>query len=73
MRSDAAGRLAATYAEAEAALRRYELASEALALIEQDAKAVAAMVSEGREPNLRGVQARSEVANAKASLDEAEA
>jgi len=42
-------------------------------LIEQDAKAVAAMVSEGREPNLRGVQARSEVANAKASLDEAEA
>ncbi|MBB5886184.1 TolC family protein [Xanthomonas sp. LMG 8992] len=70
-RSDAAGVLASAYAQAESALRRYALAEEALGLIRDDAAAVDAMVAQGREPQLRAVQARSEVADASAALDEA--
>ncbi|CAM4430347.1 transporter [Stenotrophomonas lactitubi] len=72
-RSDVAGLLAGTYAQAESALRRYDLAAEALVLTQEDASAVGAMVSQGREPQLRAVQAQSEVSNAKAAVDEAQA
>ncbi len=72
-RSEAASQLAAFYAQAESALRRYGLAEEALALTRDDATAVEAMVRQGREPQLRAVQARSEVANATATLEEAQA
>lgn len=72
-RSDVASRLAAIYAQAESALRRYTLADEALTLTRDDAAAVTAMVKHGREPQLRAVQAQSEVANASAALDEAQA
>jgi len=68
-----AGRLALAYAEAEAAARRHDLAAEALSLTEQDARGVAAMVEQGREATLRGVQAQSEVEAARAALDEAKA
>ena len=66
-----AGQVAKAYAAAEAASRRFLLAEEALALIEQDAQAVAALVKAGREAELRGIQAQSEVESARASLDEA--
>ncbi|MCW0375017.1 TolC family protein [Xanthomonas sacchari] len=72
-RSEAAGEVASAYALAESALRRYALAEEALGLIRDDAAAVEAMVAQGREPRLRAVQARSEVADATAALDEAQA
>ncbi|HDS1037346.1 TPA: TolC family protein [Stenotrophomonas maltophilia] len=72
-RSDVASQLATFYAQAESALRRYTLAEEALALTRDDATAVDAMVRQGREPQLRAVQARSEVANATAALEEAQA
>jgi len=68
-----AGRLARAYAEAEAALRWYALAGEALALVQADAGAVDALVREGREPVLRGLQARSEAQAAQAELSEAQA
>ncbi|PZU30300.1 TolC family protein [uncultured Stenotrophomonas sp.] len=70
-RSEVAALLATTYAQAESALRRYELANEALQLIQDDADATSAMVQQGREPQLRALQAQSEVSNAKAALDEA--
>lgn len=73
MRWNAAGRLALVYAQAEAAERRYELAVEALALTEQDARAVSLLVEAGREAALRGVQAASEAEAARAALDEAKA
>lgn len=66
-----AARLAKTYSSAEATSRRYNLAFEALLLIEQDAKAVDALVEKGREAKLRSIQARSELEAARASLDEA--
>lgn len=72
-RSDVASQLAVVYAQAESALRRYSLAEEALTLTRDDANAVNAMVKQGREPQLRAVQAQSEVANASAALDEAQA
>src|SRR5690606_24582769 len=68
---DAGGRLALTYAEAEAAQRRTQLAEEGLALALADARAALALVEEGREPLLRGIQAESEAAAARADLDEA--
>ena len=60
-RSDVASQLAVVYAQAESALRRYALAEEALSLTRDDADAVNAMVRQGREPQLRAVQAQSEV------------
>lgn len=68
-----AGRLALVYAEAEAALLRHELATEALSLTQEDTRAAQALVDEGREPTLRAVQANSEAAVAQALLDEAQA
>lgn len=70
---DAAGRLALIYAEAEAAQRRATLAEESLTLAVADARAALALVEEGREPLLRGIQAESEAAAARANLDEARA
>ena len=70
MRWSAVGRLAWMYTEAEAASCRYELASEALSLTEQDARAVALLVKEGREAALRGIQAESEAEAARAVLQE---
>jgi cobalt-zinc-cadmium efflux system outer membrane protein len=49
------------------------LAEEALTLAVADARAALALVEEGREPLLRGIQAESEAAAARASLDEAKA
>ena len=72
-RTEAAGRLALTYAEAEAAARRADLAQEALALAVADARAALALVEKGREPMLRGIQAESEAAAARAALEEAQA
>lgn len=69
-RWEVAGRLALAYAEAEAAGRRFELATEALSLIEQDAHGVALMVEQGREATLRNVQAQSEIEVARAAVDE---
>lgn len=68
---DAAGRLALAYAEAEAAERRADLADEGLTLALADARAALALVEEGREPILRGIQAESEASAARAALDEA--
>ena len=68
---DAAGRLALVYAEAEAAERRATLAEEILTLTVADARAALALVEEGREPLLRGIQGESEAAAARASRDEA--
>ena len=70
---DAAGRLAQVYAEAEAAQRRAVLAEESLTLTIADARAALILVEEGREPLLRGIQAESEVAAARATHDEAQA
>ncbi|ATQ42914.1 TolC family protein [Caulobacter mirabilis] len=70
---DAAGRLATTYADAEAAQRRHALAQEALALTVEDARAALKLVEEGREPLLRGIQGEAEAAAARATLDEARA
>jgi len=68
---DAAARLALVYAEAEAAQRRAVLAEETLTLTLEDARAILAMVEQGREPLLRGIQGESEAASARASRDEA--
>lgn len=70
---DVGGRLALAYAEAEAAQRRTRLAEEGLSLALADARAALALVEQGREPLLRGVQAESEAAAARAGLDEARA
>lgn len=69
----AAGRLALIYAEAEAASLRHELAVEALSLTQADAGAVMRLIEQGREAALRGVQADSEVAAARAVADETRA
>ncbi|MBA4226058.1 MAG: transporter [Hyphomonas sp.] len=71
--TDAVGRLATVYAEAEAAQRRFQLAEEALELTLADTNASLAQVEEGRQPRLRAVQAEAEAASARATLDEARA
>lgn len=68
---DAAGRLALVYAEAEAAEHRAELADEALSITIADARAALVLVQQGREPMVRSLQAESEAAAARASLDAA--
>ena len=70
---DAAGRLALAYAEAEAAQRRAALADESLNLVIADARAALALVEQGREPLLRGIQGETEAAAARATADEAQA
>ena len=71
--ADAAGRLELYYAEAEAADRRFGLATEALTLTLADTRAALALVEEGREPLLRGIEGQTEAAAARARLDEAQA
>ena len=73
LRWQAAGRLAQLYSEAEVALRRMDLAIEALRLAEQDERAVSLLVDAGREARLRGIQARSEAESARADLVQARA
>lgn len=73
MRWITTGVLAHAYAEAEAASLRYDLAVEALSLTQADADALMALVNEGREASLRGLQAASEVETARARVDEARA
>ena len=73
LRWQAAGRLAQLYSEAEVALRRMDLAIEALRLAEQDEHAVSLLVDAGREARLRGIQARSEAESARADLVQARA
>ncbi|SDS28252.1 outer membrane protein, cobalt-zinc-cadmium efflux system [Halopseudomonas litoralis] len=68
--SAVAGRLALIYAEAETSSLQHELAVEALSLTQADADAVMALVKAGREAELRGVQAESEVEAARAVADE---
>lgn len=72
-RLDIAAALATAYAEAEAAQRRVDLAEEALDLALGDARAALALVEQGREPLLRGIQGESEAAAARAALDQARA
>lgn len=65
--------LTASYAEAEAADRRLQLAKESLSLAEEDARISRAFVQSGREPDLRRIQAEAAVQAARASLEEAQA
>lgn len=71
MLADSIGRLASAYVQAEAAQRRYELAEETLELTLADTLASQIQVEEGLQPRLRGIQAESAAAAAKASRDEA--
>ncbi|MGH7028147.1 TolC family protein, partial [Brevundimonas sp.] len=70
---DTVARLALTYAEAEAAERRFVLAEDALTLALADARAALLLVEEGREPLLRGIQAETEAAMARAAVEDARA
>lgn len=70
---DTAGRLALSYAEAEAAQRRMTLAQEGLDLTLADARSALTLVEEGREPMIRARQGESEAAAARANLEEARA
>lgn len=65
--------LAVAYAEAEASDRRLVLAQEARGLAEEDARIARAFVEQGREPELRRIQAEAAVQAARATVDEAQA
>lgn len=65
--------LAVAYAEAEASDRRLVLAQDALGLAEEDARIARAFVEQGREPDLRRIQAEAAVQAARATVDEAQA
>lgn len=65
--------LAVAYAEAEASDRRLVLAQEALGLADEDARIARAFVEQGREPELRRIQAEAAVQAARATVDEAQA
>ncbi|MDO8410953.1 MAG: TolC family protein [Phenylobacterium sp.] len=65
--------LAVAYAEAEASDRRLVLAQEALGLAEEDARIARAFVEQGREPELRRIQAEAAVQAARATVEEAQA
>lgn len=71
--ADFAFDLADAYAQAEAAERRVELAGDAVALAQEDARVANALVKAGKEADLRAVQARAAVQAARAALDEARA
>lgn len=64
--------LANAYAEAEGALRRVELADEALKLALDDERVARALVDAGREAEVRFVQAQSAVSAARAERDAAQ-
>ncbi len=65
--------LAGAYAQAEASERRVQLATEGLALADDDARVATALVEAGREADLRRVQAQAAVQAARAALEEARA
>lgn len=62
--------LAMAYAGAEASERRVEIARDALALAQDDARVAGALVEAGREADLRRVQAQAGVQAAQADVDE---
>ncbi len=72
-RADFAFDLAQAYADAESADIRLQLAKDALALAEDDARVAQALVTSGKEADLRAVQARAGVEAARADVDEAQA
>jgi cobalt-zinc-cadmium efflux system outer membrane protein len=72
-RADFAYDLAQAYLDAEAAGARLGLASDALAMAMEDARAAEALVQAGKEANVRAVQARAAVEAARAGLAEAQA
>lgn len=65
--------LAQAYAEAEAADRRLQLATEALGFAEEDSRIAGALVRAGKEADVRGVQARAALQASRADVDEARA
>lgn len=65
--------LAETYGGAEAADVRLQLAHDALALAEEDARIAAALVKAGKEADLRALQARTAVEAARSEAGEAQA
>ena len=65
--------LAVAYAEAEASDRRLVLAQDALGSAVEDARIARAFVEQGREPDLRRIQAEAAVQAARATVDEAKA
>lgn len=71
--ADFAADLAKAYATAEAATKLRALAAEAVTLAEADARTAQALVDAGREAELRGVQAKADLARARAELVDAEA
>ncbi len=71
--TDFAARLAVAYAEAEAAQRRQEVARDALEAAETDARAARLLFQEGREAELRSLQASAEADRARGDLAEADA
>ncbi|HEX7884596.1 MAG TPA: TolC family protein [Phenylobacterium sp.] len=73
VRAEFAFDLAAAYAEAEAAERRLQLATQSVALATEDARIAAALVDAGREADLRRVQAQTALQAARAALEEARA
>ena len=72
-KSDFAFDLASAYAEAEAADLRLQLARDAKALAEEDARIANALVKAGKEPDLRSIQANAAVDAAQAAIDQAQA
>jgi cobalt-zinc-cadmium efflux system outer membrane protein len=65
--------LALAYIQAEAADKRLALATDALALTEEDDRRVTALVDAGKEAQLRQAQARAATEAARAGVDEAKA
>jgi cobalt-zinc-cadmium efflux system outer membrane protein len=65
--------LAIAYIRAEAADKRLALATDALALTEEDDRRVTALVEAGKEAQLRQAQARAATEAARAEVDEAKA
>lgn len=61
--------LAGAYADAEAAELRLQLAAGGVALAEDDARVARALVTAGKEAELRGLQATSAVSSARAALE----
>ena len=72
-RADFAFDLAAAYAAAEAADLRVQLATDAIALAQEDERVATALVRAGKEADLRRLQAQSAVQSARAGLDAAKA
>lgn len=71
--ADFAAQLAVAYAEAEAAVAKVAQAEESVAAAEADARVARLLVENGREAELRGLQASAEVDAARAALSEAQA